>query len=45
MTKLAQVLDSAAGLAVEQQEPLVQVLQHRRAKQRSDSRIAFQALL
>ena len=29
MTKFAQVLDSAADLAVEEQESLVEVLQHR----------------
>jgi hypothetical protein len=29
MTKFAQVLDSAAGLAVEEQESLADVLQHR----------------
>ena len=34
MTKFAQVLDSADGLAVEEQESLVEVLQHRLAEHR-----------
>ena len=34
MTKYAQVLDSADGLAIEEQESLVQVLQHRLAERR-----------
>ena len=34
MTKFAQVLDSAANLAVEEQESLVEVLQHRLAEHR-----------
>ncbi|HXI71030.1 MAG TPA: hypothetical protein VNN22_11810 [Verrucomicrobiae bacterium] len=34
MTKFAQVLDSADGLAIEEQESLVEVLQHRLAEHR-----------
>src|ERR1035441_2940264 len=34
MTKFAQVLDSANGLAIEEQESLVEVLQHRLAEHR-----------
>ena len=34
MTKFAQVLDSADGLAFEEQESLVEVLQHRLAEHR-----------
>jgi hypothetical protein len=34
MTKFAQVLDSADGLAIEEQESLVEVLQHRLAERR-----------
>ena len=34
MTKYAQVLDSADGLAIEDQESLVEVLQHRVAERR-----------
>ncbi len=34
MTKFAQVLDSADGLAIEDQESLVEVLQHRVAERR-----------
>ena len=34
MTKFAQVLDSAADLAVEEQESLVEVLQHRLTEHR-----------
>jgi len=34
MTKFAQILDSADGLAIEEQESLVQVLQHRVAEHR-----------
>ena len=34
MTKFAQVLDSADGLAIEDQESLVEVLQHRLAERR-----------
>ena len=36
MTKFAQVLDSADGLAIEEQESLVEVLQHRLAERRRD---------
>jgi hypothetical protein len=34
MTKFAQVLDTADGLAIEEQESLVEVLQHRLAEHR-----------
>ena len=34
MTKFAQLLDSADGLAIEEQESLVEVLQHRLAEHR-----------
>ena len=34
MTKFAQVLDSADGLAIEEQESLVEVLRHRLAERR-----------
>jgi ribosome recycling factor len=34
MTKYAQVLDSADGLAIEEQESLVEVLQHRLTEHR-----------
>jgi len=34
MTKFAQILDSADGLALEEQESLVDVLQHRLAEHR-----------
>jgi len=34
MTKFSQVLDSADGLAIEDQESLVEVLQHRVAERR-----------
>ena len=34
MTRFAQVLDSADGLAIAEQESLVQVLQHRLAEHR-----------
>jgi hypothetical protein len=34
MTKFAQVLDSAGELALDEQESLVEVLQHRLAEQR-----------
>ena len=34
MTKFAQVLDSADGLSIEEQESLVEVLQHRLAEHR-----------
>ena len=34
MTKFAQVLDSADGLAIEEQESLVEVLQHRLTERR-----------
>jgi hypothetical protein len=36
MTKFAQVLDSADGLAIEEQESLVEVLQHRLAEHRRE---------
>jgi hypothetical protein len=34
MTKFAQVLDSADGLAIEEQESLVEILRHRLAEHR-----------
>ena len=40
MTKFAQVLDSAADLAVEEQESLVEVLQHRLAERRRAELVA-----
>ena len=40
MTKFAQVLDSADELAVEEQESLVEVLQHRLAEYRRAELIA-----
>jgi hypothetical protein len=40
MTKFAQVLDSAADLAVDEQESLVEVLQHRLAEQRRTELVA-----
>ena len=40
MTKFAQVLDSAADLAVDEQEWLVQVLQHRLAEHRRAELVA-----
>ena len=40
MTKFAQVVDSAAELAVEEQESLVEVLQHRLAEHRRAELVA-----
>jgi len=40
MTKFAQVLDSADGLAFEEQESLVEVLQHRLAEHRRAELVA-----
>jgi hypothetical protein len=40
MTKFAQVLDSADGLAIEEQESLVEVLQHRLAEHRRAELVA-----
>ena len=40
MTKFAQVLDSADGLALEEQESLVEVLQHRLAEHRRAELVA-----
>jgi hypothetical protein len=40
MTKFAQVLDSAADLAIEEQESLVEVLQHRLAEHRRAELVA-----
>ena len=40
MTKFAQVLDSADGLAFEEQESLVEVLQHRLAEYRRSELVA-----
>ena len=40
MTKFAQVLDFAADLAVEEQESLVEVLQHRLAEHRRAELVA-----
>ena len=40
MTKFAQVLDSADELALEEQESLVQVLQHRLAEHRREELVA-----
>ena len=40
MTKFAQVLDSAADLAVEEQESLVEVHQHRLAEHRRAELVA-----
>jgi len=40
MTKFAQVLDSADDLAVEEQESLVEVLQHRLAEHRRAELVA-----
>jgi len=40
MTKFAQVLDSAGDLAVEEQESLVDVLQHRLAERRREELVA-----
>ena len=40
MTKFAQVLDSADGLAFEEQESLVEVLQHRLAEHRRSELVA-----
>jgi hypothetical protein len=40
MTKFAQVLDSAADLAVDEQESLVELLQHRLAEHRRAELVA-----
>ena len=40
MTKFAQILDSAGDLAIEEQESLVEVLQHRLAEHRREELVA-----
>jgi hypothetical protein len=40
MTKFAQILDSAGDLAVEEQESVVEVLQHRLAEHRREELVA-----